>query len=291
MNPLGVHALVWVGGWSEADARRAVAATAAAGFDLLEIPVLEPATVDAGLTRKLLDEYGLKAACSLGLSFDADISSPDPDVARRGRELLAAALGVTRDVGASHLTGVLYSALGKYPGPATPMGRAHCVESLAWLAERAAADGITLGVEVVNRYESNLLNTAEQALTLLDEVGAPNLVVHLDTYHMNIEEQDFATPVQRCGPRLGYVHVGESNRGYLGTGTIDFGQFFAALRGSGYQGIVTFESFSSAVVSPTLSNTLAVWRNLWDDGEDLARAARRFMLEGLGEPSRTERVR
>jgi D-psicose/D-tagatose/L-ribulose 3-epimerase len=291
MNPLGVHALVWVGGWSEADARRAVAATAAAGFDLLEIPVLEPATVDAGLTRTLLDEYGLKAACSLGLSFDADISSPDPDVARRGRELLAAALGVTRDLGASHLTGVLYSALGKYPGPATPTGRAHCVESLGWLAERAAADGITLGVEVVNRYESNMLNTAEQALTLLDEVGAPNLVVHLDTYHMNIEEQDFATPVQRCGPRLGYVHVGESNRGYLGTGTIDFGQFFAALRGSGYQGIVTFESFSSAVVSPTLSNTLAVWRNLWDDGEDLARAARRFMLEGLGEPSRTERVR
>lgn len=291
MNPLGVHALVWVGSWNEADARRAVAATAAAGFDLLEIPVLEPATVDAGLTRKLLDEYGLKAACSLGLSFDADISSPDPDVARRGRELLAAALGVTRDVGASHLTGVLYSALGKYPGPATPKGRAHSVESLAWLAERAAADGITLGVEVVNRYESNLLNTAEQALALLDEVGSPNLVVHLDTYHMNIEEQDFATPVQRCGPRLGYVHVGESNRGYLGTGTIDFDQFFAALRGIGYQGIVTFESFSSAVVSPTLSNTLAVWRNLWDDGEDLARAARGFMLEGLGEPSRTEQGR
>jgi D-psicose/D-tagatose/L-ribulose 3-epimerase len=217
MNPLGVHALVWAGGWSEADARRAVAATAAAGFDLLEIPVLEPETVDAG--------------------------------------------------------------------------RAHCVESLAWLAERAAADGITLGVEVVNRYESNLLNTAEQALALLDEIGAPNLVVHLDTYHMNIEEQDFATPIQRCGERLGYVHVGESNRGYLGTGTIDFEQFFAALRGIGYQGIVTFESFSSAVVSPTLSNTLAVWRNLWDDGEDLARAARRFMLEGLGDPSRTERVR
>jgi D-psicose/D-tagatose/L-ribulose 3-epimerase len=291
MNPLGVHALVWVGGWSEADARRAMAATAAAGFDLLEIPVLEPATVDAGLTRKLLDEYGLKAACSLGLSFDADVSSPDPDVARRGRDLLAAALGVARDVGASHLTGVLYSALGKYPEPATPQGRAHCVESLAWLAERAAQDGITLGVEVVNRYESNLLNTAEQALALLDEVGAPNLVVHLDTYHMNIEEQDFATPVQRCGSRLGYVHVGESNRGYLGTGTIDFEQFFTALRGIGYQGIVTFESFSSAVVSPTLSNTLAVWRNLWDDGEDLARAARRFMLDGLGDPSRTERVR
>jgi D-psicose/D-tagatose/L-ribulose 3-epimerase len=83
------------------------------------------------------------------------------------------------------------------------------------------------------------------------------------------------------------VHVDESNRGYLGTGTIDFEQFFAALRGIGYQGIVTFESFSSAVVSPTLSNTLAVWRNLWDDGEDLARAAHRFMLDGLAAPAPT----
>jgi D-psicose/D-tagatose/L-ribulose 3-epimerase len=282
VNTLGVHALVWVGGWSEPEARRAVEATAAAGFDLLEIPVLDPAAVDAGMTRKLLEEHGLRSACSLGLSFDADISSPDPEVAGRGRELLAGALGVTRDLGASHLTGVLYSALGKYPGPATPKGRAHCVESLAWLAERAAGDGITLGLEVVNRYESNLLNTAEQALALLGEVGADNLVVHLDTYHMNIEEPDFATPVRRCGARLGYVHVGESNRGYLGSGTVDFRQFFAALRAVGYDGVVTFESFSSAVVSPTLSNTLAVWRNLWDDGEDLARAARRFVLDGLG---------
>jgi D-psicose/D-tagatose/L-ribulose 3-epimerase len=287
MNPLGVHALVWVGGWTEADARRAVEATAAAGFDLLEIPVLDPTTVDAGLTRKLLGEYGLKAACSLGLSFDADISSPDPDVARRGRELLGAALDVTRDIDATYLGGVIYSALGKYPGPATPQGHRHCVESLAWLADRAAADGITLGVEVVNRYESNLLNTAEQAMALLDEVGAANLVVHLDTYHMNIEERDFATPVELCGQRLGYVHVGESNRGYLGTGTIHFEQFFAALRTVGYQGVVTFESFSSAVVNPTLSNTLAVWRNLWDDSEDLAHAARRFMLDGLGGPAQT----
>ncbi len=176
-----LHALVWVGGWTEADVRRAVEATAAAGFDLLEIPVLDPTTVDAGLTRRLLGEYGLKAACSLGLSFDADISSPDPDVARRGRGLLAAALDVTRDIGATYLGGVIYSALGKYPGPATPQGRRHCVESLAWLADRAAADGITLGVEVVNRYESNLLNTAEQAMALLDEVDAANLVVHLAT--------------------------------------------------------------------------------------------------------------
>ena len=73
------------------------------------------------------------------------------------------------------------------------------------------------------------------------------------------------------------MHIGESHRGYLGTGTIDFDAFFTALKASGYTGPVTFESFSSAVVHPELSNTLAVWRNLWDDGEDLARHAYAFM--------------
>jgi D-psicose/D-tagatose/L-ribulose 3-epimerase len=74
---------------------------------------------------------------------------------------------------------------------------------------------VTIGVEAVNRYESNLVNTAEQALELVEEVGAPNLVVHLDAYHMNIEEANLADPVRMCAERLGYVHIGESHRGYL----------------------------------------------------------------------------
>jgi D-psicose/D-tagatose/L-ribulose 3-epimerase len=98
---------------------------------------------------------------------------------------------------------------------------------------------------------------------------------------MNIEENGFRTPVLLCAHRLGYVHVGESNRGYLGTGTIDFDQFFGALADIDYTGPITFESFSSAVVSRHLSNTLAVWRNLWEDGMDLAVSAREFISSGM----------
>lgn len=281
MNRLGIHALVWVGGWSEEEARHAITETAAAGYDLIEIPVLDPATVDAGMTRRLLDEHGLGATCSLGLNPDADISSPDPEIARRGRELLDGALDVANDVGATFLGGVIYSALTKYPGPATAQGRANCVENLARLAEQAAADGITLGLEIVNRYESNIINTTEEALRLIDDIGAGNVVVHLDTYHMNIEEPGFRVPVEQAGDRLGYVHVGESHRGYLGTGTVDFAEFFTALRKADYDGVITFESFSSAVVNPALSNTLGVWRNLWTDGADLARHARAFIAAGM----------
>ncbi|WP_132875053.1 sugar phosphate isomerase/epimerase family protein [Tamaricihabitans halophyticus] len=277
MNQLGLHAAVWVGDWSADSARKAIESTARAGYDLIEIPIPDPAAIDTARTARLLADNGLAAGCSLGLRWDADISSTDPDIVRGGRQLLASALDTTVRLGGDYLGGVLFSTLGKYPAPLTELGRANVVRELAGLAGDAADAGVTIGLEVVNRYESNVLNTAEQALELIADIGADNVVVHLDSYHMNIEEADFATPVASCGDRLGYVHIGESHRGYLGTGTIDFGQLFGALAAQGYGGPITFESFSSAVVHPELSNNLAVWRNLWEDSADLAAHAKAFL--------------
>jgi len=141
--------------------------------------------------------------------------------------------------------------------------------------------GVQLGLEVCNRYETNVVNTAVDALRLTDDIGADNVDVHLDIYHMNIEENDFVEPVLLLGDRLGYVHVGENHRGYLGSGHLDFDSFFGALRSIDYRGGITFESFSSAVVSPTLSNDLSIWRNLWSDSDDLAASAHSFLLEHL----------
>ena len=116
---------------------------------------------------------------------------------------------------------------------------------------------------------------------MIDEIDQPNVVVHLDTYQMNIEEEDYRKPVLAAGDLLGYVHISESHRGYLGTGTVDFDTFFATLREIGYGGPIVFESFSSKVVSPALSNTLGIWREHWQDGMDLAKHARSFMRERL----------
>jgi D-psicose/D-tagatose/L-ribulose 3-epimerase len=149
------------------------------------------------------------------------------------------------------------------------------------LCANADREGVTIGLEVVNRYESNVLNTTEQGLRFLDEIGAPNATLHLDTYHMNIEEQGMAAAIELAGDRIGYFHVGESNRGPLGGGTVDFAETFAALDRIGYDGTITFESFSSAVVSPALSRALCIWRETWDDGMQLATSARRLVLDHL----------
>ncbi|MEV4640928.1 sugar phosphate isomerase/epimerase family protein [Actinoplanes sp. NPDC049548] len=280
-NPLGVHALVWAGDTSPASVAYAVSQTAKTGFDLLEFSLHDSLNLDVAATRALLKEHGLQVACSRGLAFDADVSSADPAVVERGARLLHDSLAITHDLGGTHFTGALYSALGKYGAPLTEAGRANVVRVLRDLAEEARTRGMTLGLEVCNRYETNVVNTARDALRLADDIGADNVLVHLDTYHMNIEEDDLVRPVREVGDRLGYVHIGENHRGYLGSGHLDFTSFFHALADIGYTGPITFESFSSAVVARGLSNDLAIWRNLWSDGEDLARHARAFMADQL----------
>jgi D-psicose/D-tagatose/L-ribulose 3-epimerase len=281
MNPLGIHALVWAGGWSHKECEHAVRSTREAGYDIIEIPALDPASIDTGHTKAVLADHGIRGVCSLGLDLDADISSPDPSVVARGRARLADALAVVSAIGGDYLGGAVYSALAKYDRPLDPRGRDHMVAELRALAQSAAEHGVTVGLEPVNRYESNAINTVADALAVIEDVGEPNVVVHLDVYHANIEETDFVSPVREAGDKLGYVHIGESHRGYLGTGTIDFPAFFGALRDTGYAGPVTFESFSRAVVSPDLSDRLAVWRDLWTDGMDLATHARRFIADAL----------
>jgi D-psicose/D-tagatose/L-ribulose 3-epimerase len=281
MNPLGIHALVWAGGWSHADCEHAVRSTREAGYDLLEIPALDPASIDVPHTKAVLADHDVRGVCSLGLDLDADISSADPSVVARGQARLADALAVVSGIGGDYLGGAVFSALAKYDRPLDPRGRDNMITGLRTLARDAAAHGVTVGLEPVNRYESNAINTVADALAVIEEVGEPNVVVHLDVYHANIEESDFVSPVREAGDRLGYVHIGESHRGYLGTGTIDFPAFFGALRDTGYTGPVTFESFSRAVVSADLSDRLAVWRDLWSDGMDLAVHARAFITDGL----------
>lgn len=280
-NPLGVHALVWTGGWTPEDAELAISSTKKAGFDLIEIPALDPSRIDIADTRARLDAHGIKAGFSLGLTLDTDINSEDPAKIEGGRKTLMNALEVARGAGSNYLGGVLFGALAKYPAPATEKARRNSASVIKELAQEAAKDNISVGLEFVNRYESNLLNTVQQTLDFMDIVDEPNVVVHADVYHMNIEENGFRKPLLLCGDRLGYVHIGESNRGYLGDGTIDFEEVFGALADMDYTGPMTFESFSSAVVDPQLSNTLAVWRNLWSDSMDLATKAREFMAGGM----------
>ena len=205
-----------------------------------------------------------------------------PAQPKRAMEFLTNAMDKLEALGGDYLCGCIAYALGLFTGaPPTDAERQTVIEVLGEVAADAKKRGITLGLEVVNRHEGYVFTSLADARAAIKAIGADNIQLHADTYHMNIEEADFMQPVLACGSRLGYVHIGESNRGYLGSGTVDFAQFFKALTLIGYQGVITFESFSSTVVNEDLSNALAIWRNLWDDGMNLATHARQYMANSL----------
>ena len=289
MSNLGVHALVWVGGWSHKECESAIFKSAELGFDYIEIPALDPSSIDTKYTLAQLEKYGIGATVSLGLPLDCDISSEDPEVVARGEVLLNDALRLTGEIGATHMCGILYSGFAKYMQPKTERGVQNSAEVLFRIAEKAKRENIAIGLEVVNRYETNLLNTGAEGVEMVKRIGSDNVCVHLDTYHMHIEESGLSNAIRACGDHLGYFHVGESHRGYLGSGNIDFQDIFRALAEISYSGPITFESFSSSVVSADLSNILGIWRNLWEDSEDLARHAKTFIEEQIKAGSETHR--
>ena len=275
-NKLGLHAFVWEAGWNREQCARAIASTAALGFDLIEASTMDPSAIDVGFTRRELDRSGIGLTFSFGLGADEDISSGDDDTTRRGEQKLELVLSIARDLGATHVCGILYSAFQKYGAPATSQGVARSVEVIRRVGEKAAASNIILGMEVVNRYETNMINTASQGVAFCRRVGLPNVKVHLDCYHMNIEEADMGAAIIETGADLGYFHTGDSNRGYLGAGSVDFGRVFRALARAGCEGPINFESLSWEGVGQPLEGILGIWRDLWDDGRDLAAHARQF---------------
>ena len=215
-------------------------------------------------TRAFFAETGLEPVCSLGLPDSLDvIADPDPGLA-----FLRPAFDVTAGIGAAALSGVTYGAIGRTSG--APVSQAE-TDGLCRFLERAAAlageYGLWLGIEPCNRYETHLLNTAAQARTVCEAVGAENLFIHLDTYHMNIEEVSFAQGVRECGPFLGYVHLSESNRGVPGRGTIDWDAVFGALAETGFDGIAALESMNH--VHPDIARGLAIWRPVADPPSDV----------------------
>lgn len=278
---IGCHGLVWSGSFGPQDLVRVVEQTRSAGFNLLELPLLDPDSFDLEGAREILTGSGLTITASLGQGADTDPLSEDTGAVDRAVAKLTRVVDILADLGSTHLVGVLYSQLAKYLEPASAAARARAVSTIRQTADHAATKGITVGLEVVNRYETNLFNTAREALVFLDEVDRENVGIHLDTYHMNIEEPNMVAPVLEAAERLVYVHIGESHRGYLGSGTVDFPSFFEALARTEYEGPIVFESFSNAVVDEQLSRTLAVWRNMWSDSLDLGAHAHRFISDHL----------
>lgn len=277
MRRLGIHSFVWTGGQTQEGLEMALRKSAEHGYKTIEFAYLRPEKFDIAKLGKLAQSLDVEIGVTMGLPLDKDISSEDPAAVAAGTAMLADAVRAVRDIGGNKLGGILYSAHTKYNRQPTQKGWDNSVAAMAKTAEVAKAAGISLVMEVVNRFETNLLNTTAQGLKYLSDVGSDQVLLHLDTFHMNIEEANPAAAIRLAGDKIGYFHIGESNRGYLGDGVINFDLIFDALLDIGYARDVVFESFSTAVVDEGLSLACAIWRDTWTDNDPLAAHAKQYI--------------
>jgi D-psicose/D-tagatose/L-ribulose 3-epimerase len=260
MQGFGVHTSMWTMSWDRAGAEKAVAAAARYKMDFIEIALLNAAAVDTAHSRALLESNDLKAVCSLGLP-ERVWASRHPEEAI---EYLKVAIDKTAEMGALALSGVTYGGIGERTGvPPTEVEYDNVARALTGAAKHAKSRGILLGIEPVNRYENHLINTGWQAVEMIERVGADNIFIHLDTYHMNIEEKGAGNGILDARKHLKYIHLSESDRGTPGCGTCDWDEIFATLAAIGFNGGLAMESFIN--MPPEVSYGLSVWRPVAKD--------------------------
>ncbi len=260
MKGFGVHTSMWTMNWDRAGAEKAVKAAAHYKMDFIEIALLNAPAVDAEHSRKLLEKHELESVCSLGLPERA-WASVNPDAAI---EHLKVALDKTAEMGCLALSGVTYGGIGERTGvPPTKKEYDNVTKALEAAAKYAKKKKLLFGIEPVNRYENHLLNTGWQAVEMIERVGAENMFIHLDTYHMNIEEKGAGNGIIDARKYLKYIHLSESDRGTPGYGTCDWDEIYSTLAAIGFKGGLAMESFIN--MPPEVAHGLSVWRPVAKD--------------------------
>ncbi|WP_127599294.1 sugar phosphate isomerase/epimerase family protein [Nitratireductor alexandrii] len=270
----GIHAGLWMRSWSD-DLAPILRTAADIGFDGVELSLLGIGLDRAADLRRQAQALGLELTCSTGLAADADPTSDDPAMRARAEAVLAEAIATTQALGARSLAGVVAAPWGVFE-PARKADRAaRAAETLGRLDGRLRDGGVRLGIEAINRFETDLTNTAAEAVAIAEATGSAQIGVLLDTFHMNVEEKDPPAAIATAGERLYHFHVSDNDRGVPGSGRYDFAASAAALRAIGYDGWVTAEMF--VVPGHSTSADLNIWRAIEADPTEAARAALSFM--------------
>jgi len=258
---LGINLMAWAGsvGPAELDLFPRIAAL---GYDGVELPIFAPEAVDTKAVRRTLDSSHLHATVSTAMPRGASLL--DPVERAKGVDFLARSAATAADCGAQILCGPIYSPVGQLPGrPRTQSEWDSCVHALRQAGDHAARHGVTLAVELLNRFETHFLNTVDDGIALMEQVAHPNVSLHLDTFHLNIEEKSVPAAFTRAGRHLRHVHAAENDRGSIGSGHLDWPAIAAALHQLNYDGWIVAETFTSSI--PEIAAATAIWRPLVPD--------------------------
>lgn len=257
----GVHSFMIVDAIDQQSIDGLAATAASWGADGVEVHTDLASTLPVQEMKKAGTRHGVEWTLGVVLTAENNLVSSDPAIRQAGVEHITSAVRAAADIGATNIGGVLSAAGRIFSGrPVTPTELERAAEGLSKVAAVAQALDVTVCIEATSRYLGYVLNTAEQASTLIDRVGSSHIKIQLDTFHMNIEEATVPQGILDAGNRLGYVQIAESHRGLLGSGHVPWAEVMQSLRTVDYDGWLTFEAFTPT--HPNIAAKSNTWRHL-----------------------------
>src|ERR1700722_19172991 len=269
MNPIGIHFGYWTQYWSS-DPLDFVTRAKKCGFDVLEINAPKVTLMSNANRDKLkaaAADAGLTLTYSIGMTADMDLVSEDPAVRDKGIAFLQDVSKAMNYMGGRVMAGINYSSWPRklLPGEDKRVLTDRAIAGVKAAIKAAEDNDVLFCVEVVNRFEQFMMNTAEEGVAFAERVGSPNCKILLDTFHMNIEEDSFRQSILHADEWLGHFHLGESNRRPPGEGRLPWPEIFGALHEINYQGAVVMEPF--LLPGGDVGRDISVFRDLLGDGD------------------------
>jgi len=275
----GIHAGLWQARWTD-EIIPILRTVADLGFDGVEVSLLGMSDEKAEALGKAVRDHGLEVTCSDGLAPDKDITSENEGTRAAGIAYLKWAIETTARIGSHGLAGVVFAPWGQFDPLNKPARAARSAASLGKLHETLVRHDVTLGIEMLNRFETDLVNTATEAVGIADAANSDRVGVLLDTFHLNIEEKDIHGAIAATGGKLAHFHVSDNDRGVPGSGHVPWDQVKAGLDEIGYDKWIVAEMF--VIAGNPASADLNIWRNIEPKATDAAARALAFMRKTFG---------
>lgn len=279
----GVNTFVWVSPCTTAAVHELAPKVKSMGFDILEISCENPQLIDVQEVKTVLHTNGLDGIICGAFGPDRNICSDDPMLVENAKTYIRWLVDAAAQVGSAVVCGPMYSSVGKAHLEEESPRQAEwdlAVLGIREMAEYAQQHGIKLALEPLNRFETDMINIVAQGLEFIREVGMDNVGLHLDTFHMHLEEKNSADAIRSAGKRIFHFHACENDRGVPGTGQVHWGQVAAALKEVNYDGAVVIESFTSQVKE--IARAVCIWREIAPSQDAIAQQGLKHLQSLLG---------
>jgi D-psicose/D-tagatose/L-ribulose 3-epimerase len=252
------------------------------GYDAVEIPVEYPEKIDGKKVKEALRLHGLDPIVCGAFGPSRDLTHDDPAVHENCFSYIRQCLDLCNEWDAKFLAGPMYSAVGKARMVSPEQRKTEwdrAVTNIHKVSKLAHERGLEIALEPLNRFESDLINTAEDVMRLIHDVNHPAAKVLLDGFHMAIEERNIEQAITSVGDKLIHIQVSENYRGTPGTGQTPWDSFKKGLTNINYQGVVSIESFTPEIKE--LAGAVCIWKNLAPSQDGFAQDGINFLKKLL----------